>query len=300
MEDTVVALRERLTNRGSNLTALSTEQLRQVARAVRRNILLTAHHAGAGHVGGSLSAAEVLTALYFRHLRVDLDDPSWPDRDRFVLSKGHCGLGLYVVMALRGFFPVDELATFDADDTRLQMHPDMKKLPGLDMSTGSLGQGLSIGLGMALGARQTKRPSHTYVLLGDGELQEGMTWEAIHTAPRHRVTNLTAIVDHNRQQQYGYATGTGGERRQLDPWRDVDIVATAQDLGWQVHGVDGHDLDQVLTALSAPAASDRPTMIVCRTIKGKGVSFMEGVTKWHSGAPSRAELDTALAALEVV
>lgn len=275
----------------------SIEELSELARQMRRLLLQTAHTAGAGHVGGSLSAAEVLTALYFRRLRIDPERPAADTRDRFVLSKGHCGLGLYVVLALRGYFPVEELKTFDANDTRLQMHPDMRKLPGLDMSTGSLGQGLSVGVGMALAARRVGRDVRTYVLMGDGELQEGMAWEALHTAPRYGLDNLVAILDHNRQQQYGYSAAAGEQRRHLDPWHGVDLVAVATGLGWHVIDIDGNDMAAVVAALEAPAAAGKPTLILARTVKGKGVSFMEGVTKWHTGAPTEEELTTAMAGL---
>ena len=277
----------------------SISELIGIARQVRRLVLQTAHTAGAGHVGGSLSAAEQLTALYFKQMRIDPADPDAPNRDRFILSKGHCGLGLYVTLALRGYFPVFELDTFDANDTRLQMHPDMHKLPGLDMSTGSLGQGLSVGIGMALAARRTGSDAHTYVLMGDGELQEGMAWEALHTAPRYGLDNLTAILDHNRQQQYGYSKeDDGGVRRHLDPWAGVDLAAVAASLGWHVHHIDGHDMGEVVAALEHAPVLGKPTLVISRTVKGKGVSFMEGVTKWHTGGPTVDELSLALAGLE--
>ncbi|HLG51979.1 MAG TPA: transketolase, partial [Chloroflexota bacterium] len=176
--------------------------LRETARQVRRLVVQSVYRAKAGHLGGPLSAADVLTVLYFKILRVDPSRPDWPDRDRFILSKGHSAIALYATLALRGFFPVEELDTFDEIDSRLQGHPDMTRTPGLDMSTGSLGQGLSPGVGMALGARLLGKDFHTWVMLGDGEIQEGQIWEAAFVAERYRLDNLTAILDYNGLQQY--------------------------------------------------------------------------------------------------
>ena len=180
----------------------STSALREKAREIRRLILTSVHHAGAGHLGGPLSAADMLAALYFRFLRIDPANPVWAERDRFILSKGHSAIGLYVTLALSGYFPVEELLTFDAIDSRLQGHPDMTVTPGVDMSTGSLGQGLSPGVGMALGARMKGMAFRTWVMLGDGEMQEGQVWEAIEVAARYGLDNLTAIVDNNQLPQY--------------------------------------------------------------------------------------------------
>src|SRR5438552_3702824 len=179
-------------------TGASIAELREKAREIRRLILTSVHHAGAGHLGGPLSAADMLAALYFRFLRLDPANPIWAERDRFILSKGHSAIGLYVTLALRGYFPTDELQTFDAIDSRLQGHPDMTVTPGVDMSTGSLGQGLSPGVGMALGAKLKQMAFRTWVMLGDGEMQEGQVWEAIEIAARYRLENLTAIVDNKR------------------------------------------------------------------------------------------------------
>jgi transketolase len=193
--------------------------LREQARRIRVEIVRSVYHAKAGHLGGPLSAADLLAALYFHELRIRPDEPAWPDRDRFVLSKGHSSIGLYAAMALRGYFPVEELLTFDAAHSRLQGHPDMTRLPGLDMSTGSLGMGISAAMGMALGARLTGRDIRAFVMLGDGECQEGEVWEAAMAAPRYRLDNLVAIVDHNQLQQYGWP-GDGPDGRIRVSWRE--------------------------------------------------------------------------------
>ena len=188
-------------------------RLQEVARRIRVEVVRSVYKAKAGHLGGPLSAADMLAALYFHVLRIRPEEPAWPERDRFILSKGHCSIGLYAAMALRGYFPVDELATFDQAGTRLQGHPDMTKLPGLDMSTGSLGMGISAAIGIALGARLTGKPDvRTYVMLGDGECQEGEVWEAAMVAPRYGLDTLVAIVDHNKLQQYGWP-GDGPDGR---------------------------------------------------------------------------------------
>mgnify|MGYP005843086863 CR=1 FL=1 len=271
--------------------------LKRKAVEVRRLILKSVHQAGAGHVGGPLSAADILVALYFDVLRIDPSRPDWEDRDRFILSKGHSCIALYSVLALRGYFPVEELATFDAIDSRLQGHPDMTKLPGLDMSTGSLGQGLSPGVGMALGARLKGKDFHTWVLLGDGEIQEGQVWEAAFVASRYRLHNLTAIVDYNRLQQYGWSAEVArGARR---PGVSIEDPATKfAAFGWKTLEIDGHDMEQILGACAeAKAVKGRPTVIVANTVKGKGISFMENDYNWHAKVPSNAELEAALAEL---
>jgi transketolase len=265
---------------------------------VRRHVMRAVHHAGAGHIGGVFSAADMFAALYFSELRIDPLRPRWEDRDRFILSKGHCAIGLYAILAMRGYFPIAELDTFDAIDSRLQGHPDMTKLPGLDMSTGSLGQGLSPGVGMALGARVLGKDFHTWVMLGDGEIQEGQIWEAAFVASRYALANLTAILDWNHLQQYGWATPAGyatGARR--DP---VDSPkAKWQSFGWQVVECDGHDIPDFLAACKAArSAREQPTLILAHTIKGKGVSFMENDYTWHSRPISDDDLARALAELD--
>lgn len=272
-------------------------QLELKARRVRELILRTVHHAGSGHIGGPLSAADILCALYFAVMRVDPHAPGWPDRDRFILSKGHSAIALYATLALRGYFPESELDTFDAIDSRLQGHPDMTRTPGVDMGTGSLGQGLSVGLGMALGARLAGRDFHTWVLLGDGELHEGQIWEAIQVAPRFGLGNLTAIVDHNQLSQYGWTHSPEGYR---GLWREPPIAEPGRKFevfGWEAIEVDGHDLPAIVGACAEARASGSPTVIVARTIKGKGVSFMEGDYSWHVKPLSDEDLTRSLTEL---
>lgn len=279
-------------------TVVDVPHLVECARDIRRHVLETVHHAGAGHIGGPLSAADMLAALYFHVLRIDPLHPDWPDRDRFILSKGHSAIGWYAALALRGYFPVEELESFDAIDSRLQGHPDMTKTPGVDMSTGSLGQGLSAGLGMALGARLAARDFHTWVMLGDGELNEGQVWEAIQVAARYRVGNLTALLDHNQLGQYGWTAsldGFAGLQRDAPMENPREKFAA---FGWATVEIDGHNMVQIVDACTqARQPRDRPLVIVARTIKGKGVSFMEGDYTWHSRPLSADELNQALADL---
>jgi len=277
--------------------AVELERLREVARRIRVEVVRNVYIARAGHLGGPLSAADMLAALYFHVLRVRPDEPAWPDRDRFVLSKGHSSIGLYAAMALRGYFPVEELATFDAAHSRLQGHPDMTRLPGLDMSTGSLGMGISAAMGMALGARITGRDIRAWVMLGDGECQEGEVWEAAMAAARHRLTNLIAIVDHNKLQQYGWP-GDGPDGR-IPPQEPGELAAKWAAFGWRVLEMDGHDMADILRILGAAAdgGGGRPTVVIAHTIKGKGVSFMEGHYFWHTRAIKPEELAQALAEL---
>ncbi|HEX6129877.1 MAG TPA: transketolase [Candidatus Limnocylindria bacterium] len=257
------------------------ERLEEMARRIRVEIIRTVNHAQVGHVGGPLSAADILAALYFRVLRIRPDEPAWPDRDRFILSKGHSSLVQYSAMALRGYFGVDELRTFDSQGSRLQGHPDMKLLPGIDMSTGSLGMGLSAGLGMALGARFAGRDVRTFVLLGDGECQEGQVWEAAMVAARYRVDRLVAIVDHNKLQQYGWPGETADVR--LPPEEPGELLAKWGAFGWRVIEADGHDMARVVAALEeASVPEGRPSVVIAHTVKGHGVSFMEGDYRWHS------------------
>ena len=273
------------------------EHLEEMARRIRVEIIRAVDKAKAGHLGGPLSAADMLAALYFHVMRIRPDDPAWPDRDRFVLSKGHCSIGLYAALALRGYLPVEELATFDSAGSRLQGHPDMTKLPGLDMSTGSLGMGISAGLGIALGARLTGHPDvRTYVMLGDGECQEGEVWEAAMVAPRYRLDTLIAIVDHNKLQQFGWR-GDGPDGR-TPPEAPGELVAKWSAFGWRVLEVDGHDMAAILDVLVRAVHGDgRPTVVISHTVKGKGVSFMEGHYYWHTRALTPDEFSTAMADL---
>lgn len=272
-------------------------EIARMGNEIRRQTLRGVFHAGAGHIGGVFSAADLLAALYFSVLRIDPSKPQWPDRDRFILSKGHAAIGLYATLALRGYFSIAELETFDAIDSRLQGHPDMTKLPGLDMSTGSLGQGLSPGVGMALGARYLGKEFSTWVMLGDGETQEGQIWEAAFAASRYELDTLIAILDWNHLQQYGWSTEAGyGASARLDP--SVDPQAKWRAFGWRVLECDGHDVPEILkTCRNALERSGRPTIIIARTIKGKGVSFMENEYAWHSRPFDEALLERALAEL---
>jgi transketolase len=271
------------------------QELEALARRGRWLAISTVAGSGAGHVGGPFSAMDIMVALYFRVMNIKPEEPGGPERDRFILSKGHSSIGQYVVMALRGFLPVEELKTFDKGGSRLQGHPDVTRLPGLETSTGSLGQGLSVGLGIALGARMRGQKFQTFVMIGDGELQEGMIWEALHIAPRYKLGNLTAILDWNGLQQFGWVLPINephrGDRR--DPWSGIDLRGIFEKLGWRCIEVDGHDFAQIVPALESAKASgnsDQPTMIIAHTIKGKGVQFTEGKHEWHSKVATKEEL----------
>jgi transketolase len=280
----------------ADVDAAEVARLQEIARQIRLEVIKAVYVARAGHLGGPLSAADMLAVLYFNVLRIRPDEPAWPDRDRFILSKGHSSIGLYATMALRGYFPVAELATFDAAHSRLQGHPDMTRLPGLDMSSGSLGMGISAGMGMALGARLTGRASRTYVMLGDGECQEGEVWEAAMAAPRYGLDNLVAIIDHNKLQQYGWP-GDGADGR-TPPQVPGELVAKWSAFGWRVLEADGHDVADILRVLALAADGDgRPVAIVAHTVKGKGVSYMEGHYYWHTRAIKPDEYAIAMADL---
>ena len=271
------------------------KELEMLAGKGRWLAISTVAGSGAGHVGGPFSAMDILVALYFRVMKIDPEQPRMPTRDRFILSKGHASIGQYSVMALRGFLPVEELKTFDKGGSRLQGHPDVTRLPGLETSTGSLGQGLSVGLGIALGARLRGEKFQTFVMIGDGELQEGMIWEALHIAPRYRLGNLTAILDWNGLQQFGWVLAINEQHRgdRRDPWTGIDLRGIFEKLGWRCIEIDGHDFAQIVPALEAAKAageSDKPTMIIAHTIKGKGVHFTEGKHEWHSKVATKDEL----------
>jgi transketolase len=263
-------------------------QLQELANELRALVVATLCHTQAGHPGGSLSAAEIVTALFFAVMRVDPAEPEWAERDRFILSKGHAAPVYYAALTKRGYFPEELLQTYDELDSLLQAHPDMK-CPGVDMSSGSLGQGLSVGLGMALGARLRGLPSRIYVLLGDGELQEGQVWEAAMAAAKFGADNLTAIVDDNHIQLMG-------ETDEIMPVES--IAAKWRAFNWNLLEVDGHDVAAIVDACSAAArAKGRPTVIVAHTVKGKGVSFMENTHKWHSAQVTEDLKEKALAEL---
>ena len=270
-------------------------ELERLSIEGRRLILQSIHTAGAGHVGGPLSVTDLLVNLYFDRLRVDPANPEWPERDRCILSKGHSSIALYTVLALRGFLPVAELATFDGGDSRLQGHPDMTVLPGLDMSTGSLGQGLSPGVGMALGARLRGLPFRTWVILGDGEIQEGQIWEAAFTAARLGLDSLCAIVDYNRLPQFGWPDAGGFTR--TEPV--ADPAGKFRAFGWYAVECDGHDHAAIRTAFDiAEAHAGQPTCIVAHTVKGKGISFAERDYLWHAKVPTTDDLERAGAELD--
>jgi transketolase len=235
----------------------------------------------------------MLVALYFRVLKVRPEEPDWPDRDRFILSKGHSSIALYTALALRGYFPVDELSTFDAIDSRLQGHPDMTSTPGVDMSSGSLGLGFSGGLGIALGAKHLGKDFKTYVMLGDGECNEGIVWEAAHVAPRYQLDNLVAIIDHNKLQQFGWHGESLAER--LPPYTGTELVDRWSAFGWEVLEMDGHDMESILdTMAKVDKTNGQPKAIIAHTVKGKGVSYMENDFTWHSRVPTDDELATAM------
>ncbi len=272
----------------------SIAELDELSARTRELILRSVFNAGAGHIGGPLSVADILINLYFDRIHIDPSEPHLNDRDRVILSKGHSSIALYTVLAMRGYFPVEELDTFDAIDSRLQGHPCMKTLPGVDMSTGSLGQGLSPGVGMALGARHAGLDFHTWVILGDGEIQEGQIWEACFVAARFGLGNLTAILDYNKLPQFGWPSEEGYSRsRFID-----DPAAKFAAFGWATIECDGHDHESLRAAFDqAEAATAQPVAIIANTIKGKGVSFMEANHNWHAKVPTQQELDDAVAEL---
>ncbi|MCH7321395.1 transketolase [Solibacillus sp. MA9] len=270
---------------------ISIQQLENHAVNIRRKIIETAHYKKQGHVGGSLSAVDILTVLYFDKLNLNGNEM----RDRFVLSKGHVALGLYCTLAERGLIEMEELKTFDSFNSRLQAHPDMTRLESLDMSTGSLGQGLSTAVGMAMGAKYLSQSFHVFVLLGDGESQEGQVWEAASIAARYKLNNLTVIVDCNGLQQFGWH-----EENQVFP-PDQHLPEKFKSFGFLVQEVDGHSIASLQKVLeqSKQNQTNQPIAIIAKTVKGKGVSFMENNYLWHSKAPNDEELDQALLQLEV-
>ena len=270
---------------------MNTAELRRAANQVRKNIVTAVYYAKAGHPGGSLSAVEIFTYLYMKELNIDPRNPSDPDRDRFVLSKGHTCPGLYGVMAERGYFDREELKTFRHLGSRLQGHPSMHYLPGIDMSSGSLGQGISCAVGMALAGKLAGKDYRVYTLLGDGEIEEGQVWEAAMFAAAKKLNNLCVIVDNNNLQIDGTITEVN------DPY---PIDKKFESFNFHVINVeDGHDFDQLEAAFEeARAVKGSPTVIICKTTKGKGVSFMENNVGWHGKAPNEEEYRTAMEDLE--
>ena len=270
----------------SNKFNLSPAELKEMAKKLRRHVITMIGTAGSGHPGGSLSAADIITALYFRVLRHDPEHPQWPERDRFILSKGHAAPILYAALAEAGYFPVAELETLRKMDSRLQGHTDRTLTPGVEMSGGSLGIGLSFAIGIALAARLDSKTYHTYALLSDGECEEGETWEAALAAAHFNLDNLTAAVDCNGMQLSGWTH----DIMNLEPF-----IRKWQAFGWHVIDIDGHDFDQILAAFArAKKMKGKPTVIIARTIKGKGVSFMENNVEFHGKAPTREEAEKAL------
>jgi transketolase len=264
--------------------------LRHQANLIRQESIKMITTAGTGHPGGSLSEADILAALYFHTLRIDPQNPAWAERDRFILSKGHACPGWYAALALRGYFPLAELATFRQFDSRLQGHPDMRKTPGVEMTAGPLGNGLGAGLGMALGAHILGQKFRIFVLIGDGDAQEGATWEAAMMAGFHCLDNLVCIYDFNGSQVDGHSCDVLDPAPVADKWRAFN---------WEVLEIDGHDMEQILDALQwATNLHQRPRIIVAHTIKGKGVSFMEDQSAWHGKAPNPEQARAAL--LELV
>ncbi len=272
-------------------------ELQKLAIQVRKGVIEGTGHAKSGHPGGSLSIADIVTYLYFHEMNVDPKNPKWEDRDRFVLSKGHTAPALYAALSLKGFFPWEHIATLRQPDSILQGHPSMKYTPGVDMSTGSLGQGISTAVGMALGAKLQGKSFRVYVPLGDGEIEEGQVWEAAMLAGNRKLDNLVAIVDWNNLQIDGVLDDVNSP---------CPIDKKFEAFGWNVITIDGHDFDQIDDAFTAAkACKGKPTCIIAKTIKGKGVSYMEDKCEWHGAAPNAeqyeqamAELDAALAGLE--
>lgn len=263
--------------------------LTAIAGKMREHIVRMLAAAGSGHPGGSLSATDVIASLYFKHMRVDPANPEWEDRDRFVLCKGHAAPALYAALAMRGFFPEEELLTLRKLGSRLQGHPCLSATPGVDMSTGSLGQGLSVANGMALAGRLDGRDYRVYCVLGDGELQEGQVWEAAMSAAHYGLDHVIGFVDHNGLQ----IDGSNDEVMSVAP-----IAEKFEAFGWDAVTIDGHDMDAIADAIDrAKTVTGKPSVIVCETVKGKGVSFMEDQVGWHGMAPNAEQAEVALAEL---
>ena len=274
------------------MTPVEKKQLQIQACKVRMGIINAVHGAKAGHPGGSLSAADMFTYLYFKEMNVDPANPKWEDRDRFVLSKGHTAPGLYSALAHRGFFPVEDLPTLRHIDSYLQGHPNMNSVPGVDMSTGSLGQGISCAAGMALGLKHQGKSARVYTLLGDGELQEGQVWEACMLAAHYKLDNFVVIVDNNGLQIDGNVADV------MSPYPIVDKLEA---FGFEVSAIDGHDFDQIAAAFEkAKTVKGKPSAIVMKTTKGKCVSFMENQAGWHGKAPNDAEKEQAMNELKAI
>jgi transketolase len=268
----------------------SIDEVNKLSQQIRAQVLQMTHRAKSGHVGSSFSIADLLAVLYAKILRVRPDEPEWPDRDRFLLSKGHGAAALYATLADRGFFPGDWLNEFYADGTLLAGHVTHHGVPGVEVSTGSLGHGLPLGCGMALAAKRDGRPVRVFVVMSDGECDEGSNWESALFAPHHRLDNLTAIIDYNKIQSFGSVEEVLNLHPLAEKWRAF---------GWAVSEIDGHNFEQIVAALeNVPTQPNRPTCVIAHTVKGKGVSFMEGQLLWHYRSPDASELQAALRELE--
>ena len=262
------------------------KELENMAKEVRKGIIEAVYHAQSGHPGGSLSVADILTVLYFNELNIDENNSKWEDRDRFVLSKGHCSPALYSCLANRGFFPVEDLKTFRNIDSYLQGHPDMKKIPGVDMTTGSLGQGLSAAVGMAIAGKMDNKSYRVYSVLGDGEIEEGQIWEAAMSANKYHLDNLCVIVDNNNLQ----IDGTIEEV--ISPY---PIDEKFRSFGFEIIKIDGHNMQEILDAFDvAKHVKGKPVCIIAKTVKGKGISFMENQVGWHGKAPNEEQYKMAM------
>lgn len=271
---------------------MDNKQLQKIATNVRKNVIEAVYNAASGHPGGSLSIADILTVLYFEEMNIDPKNPKNPDRDRFVLSKGHCAPGLYGVLAERGFFPKEDVKTFRKIDSYLQGHPDMKGVPGVDMSSGSLGQGVCAANGMALAAKLDNKDYRVYSILGDGEIEEGQVWEAAMFAAHYKLDNHTAFLDFNGLQIDGDIT------KVMSP---LPVDEKFRAFGWHVIEIDAHDYDQIKAAVAeAKQTKGKPTMIIAKSVKGKGVSFMENQAAWHGNAPNQEQYEQAIADLDKI
>lgn len=269
---------------------LDVQELEKKARRIREDIVDEVYSAKSGHPGGSLSVADILTVLYFREMNINPEEPNWEDRDRFVLSKGHCSPALYACLANRGFFPVEDLKTFRNMNSYLQGHPDKNKVPGVDMTTGSLGQGLSAANGMAIAGKMDKKDYRVYCVLGDGEIEEGQIWEAAMAANKYKLDNLCVIVDNNNLQ----IDGTIEEVMSSYP-----IDEKFRSFGFQVINIDGHNMEEIIKAFEvARDVKGQPTCIIAKTIKGKGVDFMENQAGWHGKAPNEEQYEQAMKSLK--
>ena len=263
--------------------------LQKIALEIRKGALTAVYTAASGHPGGSLGIAELLAYLYFEEMHVDPKNPKDPDRDRFVLSKGHTSPALYAALAEKGFFPKEDLKTFRQKDSYLQGHPDMKHIPGVDMSTGSLGQGISAACGMALSGKISEKKYRVWTILGDGECEEGQVWEAAMFAAHYGLNNLCAFVDFNGLQIDGAFT---------DVMNPTPLDTKFAAFGWNTLVIDGHDFDQIASAVEAAKRSAKPTAVICKTTKGKGVSYMENVCAWHGSAPKTEQYEQGMRELE--